>query len=60
MTGTRIPQGCPRCGNALLWNGRAMACIACSYLSTDVKSEKGLPAAKAKRKDKRGDGSSQT
>jgi hypothetical protein len=36
-----------------------MACIACSYISTDAKSEKRIPAAKTRRKDKRGEGSQQ-
>lgn len=54
MTGSTAPQICPKCGCALLWNGRTMACISCSYITTDVKSEKRIPAAKSKKKDKHG------
>lgn len=52
MTGGTGSEACPRCGCALLWNGRAMACIACSYISTQPKSEKRLPAAKSRKRDK--------
>lgn len=53
MTGAQTPSVCPRCGGTLLWNGRAMACIACSYLSTNVKSEKKIPAARSRQKDRK-------
>jgi uncharacterized Zn finger protein (UPF0148 family) len=51
------PQGpaCPRCGCQLLWNGRAMSCIACSYLSKDVKSEKRMPAVKERKRNRGGE-----
>jgi hypothetical protein len=44
---------CPRCGETLLWNGRGMACIACSYFSasTPPPSEKKIPSAKGKKPD---------
>jgi len=50
-----MPLGrkCPRCGEALLWNGQGMSCIACSYLSGKLKSpsEKAIPAVKPRRKE---------
>ena len=48
-------KACPRCGGALLWNGRGYSCIACSYRAAEPKSpsEKKLPAA---RKRKPGEG----
>jgi hypothetical protein len=58
MTGETPNPSCPRCGNKLLWNGHALACIACSYISTASKSEKRLPAARSRRRNKRDDESS--
>lgn len=55
MTGTPAPTICPKCGSALLWNGRAMTCVGCSYYSLDVKSDRKIPAARSKKKDKRPD-----
>lgn len=42
---------CPRCGGALLWNGRGMVCIACSYHAPDAKSpsEKKISIPKKKK-----------
>jgi len=56
MTGA-TPSLCPRCGGKLLWNGRAMACIACSYISTDVKSDRKIPAVRSRQKNRKPDSS---
>jgi tRNA(Ile2) C34 agmatinyltransferase TiaS len=44
-------KSCPRCGSALLWNGRGYSCIACSYRAAESKSpsEKNLPVPKKKK-----------
>jgi tRNA(Ile2) C34 agmatinyltransferase TiaS len=48
-----VPESntCPRCGGALLWNGRGYTCIACSYHYSDSKSpsEKKLQVPRKKR-----------
>ena len=50
-TTARNFNSCPRCGEALLWNGRGMACIACSFFSAQAPppSERRLPLPKKNR-----------
>ncbi len=45
-------DACPRCGGRLLYNGKGLACIACSYARTNPPSEKTLQVPREKRREK--------
>jgi hypothetical protein len=56
MVKMQKPEGdggaCPRCGGRLLYNGKGLSCIACSYFRHNPPSEKSMMVPKQKRKEK--------
>lgn len=55
MVKGRKPDGdgaCPRCGSKLLYDGRGMTCLSCSYTRKSPPSEKSILVPRQKRKEK--------